>query len=321
MENTDETHEYTLKDLMALYEENGTPATPKTVRNDLTKLVEAGFPVIETAVAGNPTYYSYEQRFDSSELKMIIDAVSAARFISPKNSQALISKLLTLTSREAAREIALDADVSGHNDTPNRNLYITIQTISEAIALKKKIRYQYYDYSLEKKRILHNNGETYTYSPYGFAWNEDRYYLLGRVDKRPDTINPIRVDLLCHVEVTDEDVLPAPSDFAPKKYSDKVFRMFGGEETDVTLEADNDLVKKFIDRFGQGFELSRASDTTFYATVHVSVSPTFFSWIFQYNGRVSVAGPPEVRDRYTSMLRRILSYHEKLSRTAQEKEG
>ena len=321
MENTDETHEYTLKDLMALYDENGTPATPKTVRNDLAKLVEAGFPVIETAVAGNPTYYSYEQRFDSSELKMIIDAVSAARFISPKNSQALISKLLTLTSREAAREIALDADVSGHNDTPNRNLNITIQTISEAIALKKKIRYQYYDYSLEKKRILHNNGETYTYSPYGFAWNEDRYYLLGRVDKRPDTINPVRVDLLCHVEVTDEDVLPAPSDFAPKKYSDKVFRMFGGEETDVTLEADNDLVKKFIDRFGQGFELSRASDTTFYATVHVSVSPTFFSWIFQYNGRVSIAGPPEVRDRYASMLRRILSYHEKLSRTAQEKES
>lgn len=200
----------------------------------------------------------------------------------------------------------LDADVSNHTETPNRNMYATIQIVSSAIAQKKKIRYQYYDYNLRLERILHNDGEVYFYSPYGFAWNEDLYYLLGRVDKRPDIINPIRVDLMCHVEILDEEARPAPPDFSAKKYSDKVFKMFGGEETEVTLEADKSLVRKFIDRFGNNFAITGVTKDTFHATVQVSVSPTFFGWIFQYNGLIRILRPREVLDRYMDMLIRLL---------------
>lgn len=313
MDNTDESHEYTLKDLEALYKENGTAATPKTIRNDIATLVESGFKIIETADPGKPTYYSYEQQFSSAELKMIIDAVSAAKFISPKDSQELISRLLSLAGNNVAKELAADADVSGHIDTPNKNLYVTIQMISEAISRGRKISFQYYDYDLSKKKVLHNDGEVYIFSPYGFAWNEDRYYLLGRVDKRPGIINPFRVDLLCRVKILDEDAVPAPEAFYPKKYSDRVFRMFGGEETEVVLEADNSLVKKFIDRFGDGFTITKASENTFYAKVRVSISPTFFGWVFQYDGRVMIADPPDVARRYREMLGRLLAYEEKMS--------
>lgn len=308
MDNTDEAHEYTMKELVCLYRENGMAATTKTIRNDIDTLRDSGFGVIETSDPGKPTYYSYEQKFNSAELKMIIDAVAAARFISPKDCQELTGRLLTLAGRNIARELAADVDFSTHNETPNRNLYVTIQEISEAISMGKKISYQYYDYNLDKEKILHNNGEVYTYSPYGFAWNTDRYYLLGQVDKRPGIINPVRVDLLCRVRILEEDAAPAPSDFHPERYSQKVFTMFGGEETEVVLEADNSLVKKFIDRFGSGFAISKASDDTFYATVRVSVSPTFFGWVFQYNGKIRIVGPDAVSGRYMEMLRRASAY-------------
>ena len=121
-----------------------------------------------------------------------------------------------------------DLDPTDHHESPNRMLFDTIQVITRARDLKKKISYQYYDYNLQKKLILHNNGEVYTYSPYDFAWYEDRYYLLGCVDKRPGIINPVRTDLLTNLKILDEDAVPAPPGFSPGKYADKVFKMFGG---------------------------------------------------------------------------------------------
>ena len=310
MDNTDATHDLTLKDLEAIYKENGISGTPKTIRADFQTLEEMGFHVVASPNAGKATVYSYEQTFEGPELKMIIDAVSAAKFISPGNTQMLIRKLLGLTSRTAADEILQNLDPTDHHESPNRKLFDTIQVITRARDLKKKISYQYYDYNLQKKLILHNNGEVYTYSPYDFAWNEDRYYLLGCVDKRPGIINPVRMDLLTNVKILDEDAVPAPPGFSPGKYSDTVFTMFGGEETEVILEAENTLVKKFIDRFGDSFSIRKASSTTFFATVRVSISPTFFSWVFQYNGRIRIVEPEIVTQEYAGMLGRLLRYYQ-----------
>ena len=313
MDHTDEDNECTLNDLVTVFKENGTPATIKTIRNDLEKLKESGFEISENTDTGKPTYYSYKQSFNGADLKMIIDAVSAAKFISQRDCNELVSKLISLANINATKELFSDTDPGSHHETPNRNLYGTIMVILAAKSEGKKISYQYYDYGIDKSRVLHNNGEVYVYSPYGFAWNEDRYYLLGRVDKRPDVINPVRVDLMCNVKILDEDALPAPANFAAKQYSEKVFGMFGGEEADVVLEAENGLMKKFIDRFGDSFAVSKVSDQAFRATVRVSISPTFFSWVFQYDGRVKIISPSDVTEQYSGMLERLLAYYGKLS--------
>ena len=307
MDYTDEVHDYTIKQLIDLYEENGMSANVKTVRNDIDKLIEAGFKIVKTTEPGKPTYYSYYQPFNGAELKLILDALGAAKFISPEVSEELAGKLRALANKHVQDELLANTDVSGHYDSPNRNFYATIQVISQAIAEGKKISFQYYDYNLNKERILHNDGEIYTYSPYGFAWNEDRYYLLGQVDKRPDVINPFRVDLMCHISILDENALPAPPGFSPAQYSNTVFKMFGGEEKAVTLEADNSLIKKIIDRFGDRFTTTIASDKTFYAEIQAAVSPTFFAWVFQYNGKIRIAGPSDVQEQYTAMLKRTLA--------------
>ena len=311
MDNTDELHEYTIKDLISLYEKNGLSADPRTIRDDIAKLQEAGFDVVDTPRRGKPTVYCYSRTFSNEEVQMIIDAVSAAKSISSGQGTSLVLRLLKLKNKNAGpAPYTPETEVSGHEKIPNRNLLVTIQMITQAIRQGKKISYQYYDYGLDKKRILHNDGELYIYSPYGFAWDEDRYYLLGQVDKRPGIINPVRTDLLANVQVLEEAAVPAPKDFSVRKYSDKVFKMFGGEESEVTLEADNRLMKKFIDRFGDAFTVKPASETTFCATVTVPVSPTFFSWVFQYNGRVRITAPEKVRAEYAGMLRRLLAYYE-----------
>ncbi len=136
--------------------------------------------------------------------------------------------------------------------------------------------------------------------------------MLGQLDKRPGLINPFRIDLMCMPEILDEDILP-PDGFDLSEIPVKVFKMYSGEERTVTLEADKSLMKKMIDRFGTSFHSWEQTEHTFRAEVEVSVSPVFFAWIMQYDGRITVVEPDDVRDQYLSQLKRLMAYAESLT--------
>ncbi|MCD8129660.1 MAG: WYL domain-containing protein [Lachnospiraceae bacterium] len=307
-ENTDEYHAVSSTELVELYAANGFNGNRKTVRDDIQELIAAGYDIYEEIGSGVSTTYSYVGRiFDLPEIKMLIDAVSSARFISSTSSKELIDKLAKLASRHTKEKLTAMVYPSDRVMTANQRLYYVIDIIQQAIHAKKKIRFQYLDYNIQKELILHNDGEYYDFSPYCCAWNGDRYYLLGRLDKRPDGINPFRIDLMCTPEILKEDAVPPPEDFNPAEYAAKVFRMFNGTDEKVTLEAENRLMKKFIDRFGEDFRSWKVSDTSFRAEVEVAVSPTFYAWVSEYSGQIRIVAPDSVRSAYIEHLEKLLS--------------
>lgn len=81
-------------------------------------------------------------------------------------------------------------------------------------------------------------------------------------------------------------------------YCRKVFGMYSGDVVDVVIEALNRLMKKFVDRFGDNFESWPASADRFRAKATVSISPTFFGWVFEYNGDMTIVEPAEVKEQY-----------------------
>ena len=72
--------------------------------------------------------------------------------------------------------------------------------------------------------------------------------------------------------------------------------MFQGEETEVTLECTNEMMRYIIDRFGEEVETWNSSDDTFNVKVHVTDSPTFYGWVFSFAGKVRITGPDRIRD-------------------------
>lgn len=306
MEHTDGEHELTTTELAQIYQEHGFGGYRKTIKNDAQTLIDAGFTVQINSAKGRADSYCYIEKndFDAAEIKMLLDAVAAARFISDDKCTQLIKKLKALTCKSCADIMTLEGRPSRIHKNDN-SLFRVIDVLEKAIKQKLKVSFQYYDYDMNLNKVLHNDGEVYTFSPYSFKWENDRYYILGMADKRPGIINPFRVDLICDIKLTDREIVPAPADFVPADYSNKVFKMYGGTKADVVMEADAKLIKKFIDRFGDDFKSKPISDTRFRATVAVEASPTFYSWVFQYNGRINIIGPANILDEYISMLRRV----------------
>jgi acetoin utilization deacetylase AcuC-like enzyme len=70
--------------------------------------------------------------------------------------------------------------------------------------------------------------------------------------------------------------------------------MFGGSTEKVALRIENDLIGPVIDQFGKDIAVQKSGEDHFTTEVSVNVSPSFFSWIFQFGGKAVITGPDSV---------------------------
>ena len=298
MEHTDELHPVTLETLIELYKQNGFKGNRNTIPNDIEALQEAGVDIITDHRGKFKVYYIGNRLFEVAEVRTLIDAVSSSRFITATKSKLLIQKLTKLTSEFSRAYLEHSAFAVDRIKTMSKGIFNTIDKVNDAIRLRKKISFQYIDYTPEKRVIRRHNGKRYIVSPQAFIWNDDRYYVPSYSDEK-GCIVPFRVDRMRDVEMLDEDAFIVKK-FNPSEYSRKALKMYGGNvpEQEVVLEADNNHMLSIVDRFGTDIETKVVSNTAFQAKVTVCPSSTFFAWVFQFSGGIRIAAPERVRDDY-----------------------
>ena len=300
---TDESHPVSTVDITDYLDEKGFQIDRKTLRSDLRLLISMGYDIV--VVKSSPNKYFWGERtFEIPEMKMLLDAVSSARFISETKSKQLTKKIMSLAGMQQREQLKRHVRAIGKTKADNKGLYYIIDTITEAINQKNKISIQYMEYNGRKEKILRNDGEVYILSPYVLYWNEDYYYVLGYSDKR-ERVTALRIDRMKTPTIMDDDSVPKPEDFDVSAYSNKVFQMFSGEETTVELECDTALMKYVIDRFGLDVETEELSEEKFLAKVPVDLSPTFYGWVFQFGGGIRIIGPEEAVGAYKIMIDKV----------------
>ena len=68
----------------------------RTIAKDIAVLNEQGYEVMQTKIGRQNAYYIEDRSFSLPELKILIDAVQAASFITDKKSDELIHKIAAL---------------------------------------------------------------------------------------------------------------------------------------------------------------------------------------------------------------------------------
>ena len=100
--------------------------------------------------------------------------------------------------------------------------------------------------------------------------------------------------------------VPPTEDFDVRDYTDKVFRMYDGLEENVTLQSSMEILDQVIDQFGEQIELKNKTKNQFTITVPVSLSTTFYAWVFQYVGKMKIVGPEYVKGEYQKFLKEAI---------------
>lgn len=306
LEKTDENHPLTITELIFMLSENGISAERKSIYHDIEVLREFGID-IENRREKPAGYYVASRDFELPELKLLVDAVQCTRFITKKKSKELIRKLENLTSRSEAVQLQRQVFVVNRNKTMNENIYYNVDKIHTAISQNAKIRFQYYEWTVEKEMKLRRDGMVYEISPWALTWDDENYYMIG-YDPLGKAIKHYRVDKMIKLDVMrcSREGRELFARFDLVSYSQKVFGMFGGEEEEIRIICKNDLVGVMIDRFGKDVCMRPVDEESFAVSVKVHVSQQFFGWLFALGNKVKIESPERVVKQFENQMRAVL---------------
>lgn len=294
LKKTDDEHTMTVPEMITELGKLGISAERKSIYDDIEYLKLFGVDVCSRKTKTHD-YFIGSRDFELPELKLLVDSVQSSKFITHKKSIELISKIEKLTSEANAKKLHRQVFVTNRVKTVNETIYYNVDKIHDAIAENKKITFKYYDLDVNKKKVYRKNGERYTESPIALTWDDENYYLITYKEKYDDYTH-YRVDKMESIEITDEqrDVSDKPFDLS--EYSKTTFAMFAGEETEVTIKCENELVGVMYDKFGTNIRIIKADEDHFICTVNVAVSPHFLSWIISFGNRAEILSPDYVVD-------------------------
>ncbi len=310
LEKTDETHSITMNEIINALKAYDIKAERKSIYNDIENLRLYGLDIIGIKNDKTYTYHIGKREFELAELKLLVDSVQAAKFITAKKSNELIKKIEGLASKYEASQLDRQVYVAGRVKTMNESIYYNVDRIHAAIADNSMITFQYFQWNVNKEMELRHEGELYEVSPWALSWDNENYYLIA-YDSFEGIIKHFRVDKMLNINSTGlsrrgRDVFKA---FDMAAYARKMFGMYGGTEECVRLECDNSYAGVIIDRFGKDISLIKLDEDHFAVNVNVAVSRQFLSWVMGLGKGVKIAGPKEVVEMMKYEIERLVKQY------------
>lgn len=306
--HTDELHPLSSTELIELLNKKGLASERKSLYRDISSLEEFGYEIFATRTP-KPGFFLASRNFELPEIQILLDAILAAPFISPKKTRELSKKLCSFLSEYQAGEVYSQDLVNQRVKFENEEIYYTIDALHRAIANRKKVRFQYYHRVIRENEIVFDQGREFILSPYALLWSNDRYYLAGNYEKY-DTVGNYRLDRMRRVEVLSETARPFEeiSDgkaFDSADYMKKSFHMFCGEQKEVVLRCSLTLLEAVLDKFGMGLTIMNATEESFDFRCKVYTSNGLMEWILQYGALIEVLEPVDLRNQIKREIEKL----------------
>lgn len=311
---SDEEHPLSTTDLIEMLDGYGIKCERKSIYADIDALQEMGCDIMTTNVPKRG-FFMASRLFELPEVRLLIDAVTSAGFITPKKTEELVKKLETLVSVNQAYDLVSQVYIDNNAKCDNEEIYYIIDALNEAIINKQKVKFEYKRRTIDKKNKKNYTSKTHIVSPYALIWKDDHYYLVCNNDKYDNLLN-LRLDRIRKITVLDQparnmsEVCEYDGEFNIADYSSKMFNMYTGNSTSVTLLCDLDKREEVMDRFGSGVPLEAVDISHFKTTVKATLSDGFVSWVMQYGDKVKVLEPKQLSDMVKEKARLIYNTYE-----------
>lgn len=298
-QETDEQHPLTTMNIVDRLAQMGISCERRTVAKDMAILNEQGYEVMVRWMGKEKAYYVEDRSFSVPELKVLIDAVQAASFITGKKTDELIDKIASLGGSHRAEILKSNMVCFNTRKHSNETIFYSIGYLEEALLQRKKVIFRYFDLDENGARVYRREGHHYVVEPIALVFNEDNYYVTCYSSRHNNTSN-YRIDRMDSVEVIDEPCCEKAITLRDQvsAYTEQAFKMFGGPLEDIVLEFDRSLIGSVYDRFGENTKIATISDTRCIASVKVQISPVFWGWLFQFSGKMKIISPSHAVETY-----------------------
>ncbi|MCR5580564.1 MAG: WYL domain-containing protein [Pseudobutyrivibrio sp.] len=301
MGESDENHQINAIEMTRRLKERGISAERKTVYKDMDTLADAGIDVIK----GDKGYYIGTRVFELAELKLLVDAVGASKFISQKKTKELVEKITTLASVDDANQLTRQVVVPEKASTGNERIFYTIDVIYQCLDSDAQMSFKYQDWTLTKEMKPRHGGRVYKVSPAFLLRNDENYYLVA-YDEDSQQIRHYRVDKITNACQLDEPRGGGKlrKSLNPQEYVKQHISMFAGEERVITIRFAKRLIGVVLDKFGTDIDVREDGSDNVKARISVAISPQLYGWLTGVGA--TICFPKEEEDKFKSYLRDII---------------
>lgn len=328
---TDENHRLSQREIADILKtEYDMTADRKAIKRNLMDLIEFGYEIeysesirmipnkktgeLEESCILSDFYLVRE--FTDGELRLLIDSLLFSRHVPYSQCKALVEKLEGLSNQYFRSRVKHIARMP-QDQADNKQIFLNIELLDEAISKKRKVTFRYLEYGTDKKqrpRKRSDGSEVYTVSPYQMAAKEGKYYLICNFDKYNDISN-YRLDRIQDLHILDEPAKPFETlewangrslDLA--EYMKEHVYMYSSGNTRAKLRISRAMISDVIDLFGKEVAFSDEDETGVTVSVYANeMSVEQFAKSFAPD--VVVLEPKSLRDKVKENLRRSLKFY------------
>ena len=308
-EYSDENHPLTHQKIIdSLAADFGIECERKAVSRNIGYLQEMG---LDIETNGKGTFLA-SRKFENSELRLLIDSVLGSRHINSKYSKQLIDKLASLGGKNFEGHAKHVYSVNDWGKSDNKELFLNIELIDEAIDKGKKISFDYLKIGLDKQPHKSSSRKA---TPYQLVLHNQRYYLV-MLDEKYGNISYLRVDKMSKMKILKEDgkdlkeIDGYKNGIDYSRFSSGLPYMFNDEQVTVRLKCKNFMTDELGDWFGDGFSITPVDKHHFVTTITASKQAMLY-WALQYNTNIEILSPEFMRDEMKSIVESMANIYNK----------
>jgi predicted DNA-binding transcriptional regulator YafY len=309
-EKTDEQHPMSIRDITAYLGEFGIKAERKTIYDDIETLRVFGLDIRNrrSTPAG---FYLADRKISLEDLGVIADVLQSARHLPENKAEQLIGTLEKLVSVHQSRQLHRPVSMDKRARTMKDSVYFNVNVIQTAIARERQVSFQYYEWTVSRKKKLEKNGERYFVSPWGILWKDGHAYLIA-IDEKSHMVKYYRADQMLKIRM-EEAARGGGEMFGSldmETFAARTFRIFGSHDESVTLEFENHFIGEVLDFFGEEVRIVRRDDAHFDVLMRTDVNDRFLGWVSGLGPGVRILSPQSAQIAYRKFLRRALEHEE-----------
>ena len=256
-------------------------------------------------------YYIPSEHFDTTEARLLTDAVISAKFVSPAKTEILIDKVLNLTDKEMEMYYMKDIVMTNKQKHRNNYIYYSIDVIQQALSNNRRVTFMYYELDENKNKVYKYDGKIYEVCPITMINGMENYYMIAYEPLHPEKREKVfRIDRMDKTALSKKRIGDIPLDINEviDRYRSSVFSMYSGRKIIAEFEFDFKTMNIIYDKYGIETKIKRIREDRYYAKLPVEDSPTFWGWMFMLENQIRIISPQFLIDEYEAKLNKMIRF-------------
>ena len=292
-------HPKNAKKIQEFLQEHRITASTKTIYTDIMRLKEDLELPIAYSGKGERGFYITEKPFDPAELRLMIDCIRNAEFITEEDAATLTKRIKGLASAPDRELLSYRLEEDNKKSETGASVIENIPLIIKAIKSRRKIRFNRYHYVAQRTTHTFLGSTEYTVSPHKLIQKSNKYILEyaedldngGQIHRKIDVAMLVNIQIL-NTPSTYREWEPLPG----LQTMDETLDWFYGKKRAITIRFRKEVIGDVLNRMGKEAIIVDVDDYHFQTTIVERATPELTSWIAGFGCKAKIISPKDVID-------------------------